>query len=887
MSLFSRFTNLFRSSKLDHKVEEELRSHLEMRAADNIDAGMNEQEADLDARRRFGNSMLIQEHTRRTRILVWLESILQDVSYGLRTLRRSPGFTIVAIGTMVLSIGATTAIFTLVESILLRPLPYPHANELVTIATFMPRQNSELTASPEYLAWREHSSTLEGAAAYDVENVNFSGAGEPDRLVGAYTTADFFSVLGIPPQLGHTFSSDEDQPSAGHVVVLSHKLWQDRFDMAGDVVGKKIMLEGESYLIVGVMPEDFRFPDAALQPDVLVPLALPHRTPNANDPMAIVSVVGRLKSGIPIEKAGADLSSVSQQLIASYPAGAQTFFSGSSVHVRSLQTQLVGDVQRSLLVVLAAVGFVLLIGCLNVASLQLARAVQRGPEVGVRSALGASKARLVRQLLTENLVLSFAGGCGGLALAFLAVKLVRAAKLHALPSMADIHVDARVLTVTLLATIVSGFFFGLAPALWATRSAPADALARSTRTIAGTRHRRLRNLMVVLELSVALVLLAGAGLLVHSFVRLMSVDPGFNLHGVLTARINLLQTSYPKPEQQFAFIDQLTERLRALPGVESVTAGSCLPLVADTMVMSVNLEGRPAPPIGMSPMNSLISAAPGYFHTLQIPLLAGRDFTDADGESAARVAIVNQAFARKFFPGENALGKRFRTPSPLGPNRKIDPPWISIVGLVGDVRHLGLEKAPESEIYFPMRQSRIFEGGLYFAARTRDLPATAAVLRNAVKELDSNQPVFDIVSMKEQLGESLAARQLNMVLLGAFSLLALTLAAVGTFGVLSYSVAQRSHEIGVRMALGSDRLRVIQLVMREAVLLSLAGATFGLAAALVLTRFMSSLLYSTRAVDPLTLVLVSVLLVLVGAFAGFLPARRASKVDPMIALKAE
>jgi predicted permease len=788
---------------------------------------------------------------------------------------------------MVLSIGATTAIFTLVESILLRPLPYTQADQLITIATFMPFENSEVTATPQYMAWRDGNSTLEGAAAYDVENVNFSGAGEPDRLVGAYTTASFFSVLGVAPHIGRTFSVDEDKPGTGHAVVLSHRMWQDRFGKAADALGKKIMLEGESYMIIGVMPENFRFPDAALQPDVLVPLGLPAVMPGQSDSVAIVNVIGRLKPGIPIEKAGADLSSVWQQLLSSYTSGSRTFFYGSSGQVRGLQTQLVGDVQRGLLVVLAAVGFVLLIGCLNVASLQLARAVQRGPEVGVRSALGAGKARLVRQLLTENLVLSFAGGCGGLALAFLAVRLVRAAKFSVLPSMSDIHVDARVLIVKLLISLVSGLFFGLAPALWAMRSAPADALASGSRTVAETRHRRLRNIMVVLELSVALVLLAGAGLLVHSFVRLMLVDPGFNLREVLTARINLLQTSYPKPEQQFAFIDQLTERLRALPGVESVTAGSCLPLVADTMMMSVNFEGRPAPPIGMSPMNSLIAAAPGYFHTLQIPLLAGRDFTDADGESAPRVAIVNQAFAQKYFPGESPLGKRFHTPVPPGFKPKVDPPWIAIVGLSGDVRHLGLEKAPEPDIYFPMRQTRIFEGGLYFAIRTRDLPATSAVLRNTVKELDSNQPVFDIVSMKEQLSESLAARQLNMVLVGAFSLLALTLAAVGTFGVLSYSVAQRSHEIGVRMALGSDRLRVMKLVMREAILLSLAGAVFGLVVALGLTRFMSSLLYSTRAADPLTLVLVSALLILVGALAGYVPARRASKVDPMIALRAE
>jgi putative ABC transport system permease protein len=847
---------------------------------------MPAEEARLDAQRRFGNSALIQERTRAEHLVSWLESVVQDIRYGLRTLRRSPAFTIVAILTMVLSIGATTAIFTLVESILLRPLPYAQADRLITAATFMPFENSEVTASPQYMAWRDGNTTLEGIAAYTTGDFNFSGAGEPDRLVGADTTANFFSVLGVSPHIGRTFSRDEDKPGAGHVVVLSHRLWQDRFAKAPDAVGKKITLEGEPYLIVGVMPENFRFPDAALQPDVLVPLGLPAVIPGQDDALAIVNVVGRLKPGISVEKAGADLSSIWQQMLSSYTSGARTFFSGSSVHVRGLQAQLVGDMRRGLLVVLAAVGFVLLIGCLNVASLQLARAVQRSPEVGVRSALGAGKARLVRQLLTENLVLSAGGGCGGLGLAFSAVKVVRAARLHALPAIADIHVDARVLAVALLVTLVSGSFFGLAPALWAMRSNPADALASGSRTVAGTRHRRLRNVMVVLELSVALVLLAGAGLLVHSFVRVMSVDPGFNLHGVITARVNLLQTSYPKAEQEFTFIDQVIERLRAAPGVESVTAGSCLPLMADTMVMSVNLEGKHAPK-GLSPMNSLIGVSFGYLRTLQIPLLAGRDFTEADNESAPRAAIVNQAFARKFFPEENVLGKRFHSSMPMGPSLTAEPPWITVVGLTGDVRHFGPETETESKIYFPIRQTRVFGGGLYFAARTRDLAGTAAALRSAVKELDRNQPVFDIVSMKEQLSEALAARRMNMLLLGSFALLALTLAAVGTFGVLSYSVAQRAHEIGVRMALGSDRLRVLRLVMREAIMISLAGAVLGLAAALGLTRFMSSLLYNTRVTDPWTLVLVSVLLVVVCAFAGFLPARRASKVDPMIALRAE
>jgi predicted permease len=880
MSLWNRIAATLGLSSKDNDIAEELRSHMEMRAADNAADGMADEDARLDAIRRFGNNTQIQEHTRAQHLIVWLETVVQDVRYGLRTLRRSPVFTIVAIATMVLSIGATTAIFTVVESILLRPLPYPDAGQLITIATFMPKQNSEVTASPEYMGWRDHSSTLAGVAAYDVENVNFSGAGDPDRVVAAYTTANFLSVLGISPRLGRMFSSDEDQPGSAHVVVLSHALWQSRFGMAADTIGKKIMLEGERYTIVGVLPESFRFPDATLQPDVLVPLGLPNVAPSEKQPMAIINAVGRLKPGVTLAQAGADLSSVSQQLIASYSGGVRTFLSGSSVHVRSLQTELVGNVQRGLLVVLAAVGLVTLIGCLNVASLQLARAVQRGPEVGIRSALGAGKQRLVRQLFTENLVLSFAGGCGGLTLAVVSVRFLRAARLRAFPITADIHMDARVLVATFMVTILSGFLFGLAPALWSMRSAPAHALAYSTRTVAGNRQRRLRNMMVVLELSVALMLLAGAGLLVHSFSRLMSIDPGFNLRGVLTARVNLLQSSYPKHEQQLAFIDQIAERLHATPGVESVTASSGLPLMGFNGGMGLSFEGRPVPAMGTAPMVSTIDVDPNYFRTLQIPILEGRNFSTADNQSAPNVAIVNQSFARKYFPQEDVLGKRFRSPDGRSP-------WVSIVALAGDVRSLGLEKAPQPEIYFCLQQTRIYAGDLYFAVRTRDLSATAASFRKAVKDVDPNQPVFDLISLENQLSESLATRRLNMLLLSTFALLALTLAAVGTFGVLSYSVAQRTQEIGVRMALGSDRFGVIKLILREAIVLSFAGAILGLAGALALTRFMSSLLYSTHSADPLTMLTASILLIIVGGLAGYWPARRASKVDPLIALRAD
>ena len=881
MSLFSRISSVFRSQKLDRELDDELRSHLEMRAADNMKAGMSAEEARLAARRSFGNPALVKESTRAQRIVLWLESVLQDARFGFRMLRRTPSFTLVAILTMILSIGATTAIFALVESILLRPLPYPDADRLVTIATFMPRMNAEITASPQYAAWRDQSGTLLSAAAYDVGNFNVTGPGVPERLVGGYVTANFFSVLGVSLRLGRSFTPEEDQPNATPVAIVSHALWKSRFGVTADVMGKKIILEGVPHAIVGVMPEDFRFPSAAVQPEFVVPIGFPRFTGSERDIMRIVRVVGRMKREMAVQKVRADLDSVSQRWLSSYAPDTLRFFSGSSVHVRSLQTELTGNVQRGLFVVLAAVGFVLLIGCLNVASLQLARAVQRGPEVGMRSALGAGKGRLLRQLLTENFVLSFCGGSGGLALAFVAIGLVRKAKLNALPSVVEINVDARVLVVSIVVTLLSGLFFGLAPALWAMRSSPAGAIAGGTRTPAGSRHRRLLNLMVVTELSVALLLLSGAGLLLHSFVRVLSVDAGFNLQGVLMARINLLPADYPERQQRLAFAEQLLQRLRSTPGVESVTAGSSLPLIGYNGGMAVVIEGKPAPPRGMIPITSTVAIDPEYFHTLQIPVLAGRSFSGGDNGSVP-VAIVNQAFVRQNFPGEAAVGKRFRSPRPD------HPVWIQIVGLVGDIHHLGPEKQPEPEIYFPLRQTGMGdEDELSLAARTQDLAGTAAALRKAVKELNPNQPVFDVESMEERLSESLAARRLNLLLLGAFALLALVLAAVGIFGVLSYSVAQRTHEIGIRMALGSDRARVIKLVLREAVWLSIAGTLIGVGAALALTRFMASLLYHTHPTDPLTMVSVAALLIACGVLAGYVPALRASRVDPMIALRAE
>ena len=879
MSIFSRMARVFRSQKLDQELDEELRSHLEMRAADNMSAGMSAEEAQLAARRSFGNPALIKESTRAQRIVLWLESVLQDARFGLRMLRRSRGFTAVAMLTVALTIGATTAVFAVVHSVLLRPLPYENPDRLVAISIFMPRANDEIIASPQYLAFKDDSRILEAAGAYSPMDFNLSGMGEAERVHAALATASFFTTLGIHPQPGRAFTTDEDKPGAQKVAVLSRSFWKRHFNSEDGVIGKPVRLDNEPYVIIGVLPQSFRFPDTNLQPDVIIPAALPDfKGGDESKPMMIVNVIGRLRPGVSAGQAQNDLQNVLQQYLAGVTSNFGNFFEGATVHARALQTQLVGAVRRPLLIILAAVGCVLLIGCLNIASLQLARAVQRSQEVGVRTALGAGKLRLLRQLITENLVLSACGALGGLLIALAAVALLRAASLSALPAVTVVRVDARVLAFAVLIAIVSGLLFGLAPALWVNRTDPAEAAGKGNRATAGAGHRRFRNLLVVGELAIALVLLAGAGLLVHSFGRVLAVDPGFDPHNVITARLSFPLNTLQQQEQRFALLDNITRELRALPGVESVGITTNLPLMPYDSSLAVIIEGKPEPPRGMAPFVPRTAITPDYFHAMKISLVSGRNFSDSE---TAPVVIVNQEFARQYFPGEVALGKRFRVPSP-----RVQAPWLTIVGIAADVHHLGLAQQVSPEIYDPLSQGGIYYGGI-FVVRTPEIESTAAALRRIVARLDPSQPVSEIATMDEHLSASLADRRFSMVALGAFALLALLLAGVGIFGVLSYSVAQRTHEIGVRMALGSNRQRVIKLVLREALWLSVAGTFIGAGAALLLTRFMATLLYQTRPTDPLTMIAGSALLVACGMVAGYVPARRASRVDPMIALRAE
>jgi putative ABC transport system permease protein len=877
MSLFNRIASLIRSRKLEQDLEDELRSHLEMRAEANVDAGMSEEDARREAAMRFGNKAAMKENTRAVYIVAWLESVLQDLRYGFRTLRRSPAFSIVAVVTVALSIGITTAVFTIVNSVLLRPLPYPDPGRLIVAATLDPREHLPATPNPDFAAWHEQNTTLKNVTAYTNDDFNFSGAGEPARVTGAEVTSDFFSTLGILPQLGRPFAKAEDRPNADHVAILSYKFWQERFSGDVHVLGRKFKLDDRIYVVIGVMPGSFRFPDNSLQPSILIPLDYDLSTVTQ---LLLLNVIGRLKDGVTEQQAYADLDRISQKTLSQYPAGMQGFLKGRTIQVTSLGTSLVGDVRKPLLVILAAVAFVLLIGCLNLTSLQLARSVGRTAEMEMRSALGAKRGRLTRQLLTENALLYLLGAGIGLCLALAAVATVRAATAKVLPAVTTISVDRWVLGFTAVVTLGCSMFFGLAPALWLNKKRIVRQPGEG-RLTTGRGHRRLRKVLLVAEVALALVLLAGAGLMIHSFSRIMRVNAGFNPSHVLTAHVTLVQNEFPKGEQQIAFFDTLLQRVQALPGVESAGLTSTVPLLPEQITMTVRIEGQPMPPPGtLAPAAFAMSVSPDYFRTLQTPILAGRGFTEADNQNSIPVAIVNQAFARKLFGAEGSLGKRI-----IG---AVGSP-VTIVGVVADVHRSGLDQDIAMELYRPYDQ--IFMSMAYrmsIVLRSRTDPATlAAALRREVANLHGGQPVFDVATMDELLRESLAQRRLSLMLLASFAVLALVLAAVGIYGVMSYSVAQRSQEIGIRMAVGCSPGRVLRFVLREAAWVTVLGVIAGLAGALWLTHFIASMLYNTQPYDLVSMLSASALLVAVGVLAGAVPAYRASRLDPVIALRSE
>ena len=801
--------------------------------------------------------------------------IIKDIRYAIRSLVRNPAFTAIAIITLSLGIGANTAIFSVVNAILLRPLPHADAERIVWLWDTIPQLPTAPTSLPEFLDWKEQNRSFEHIAAFLTGSMFVdAGEGTEDVPVGIVTPG-LFSLFRVNPIIGRTFTDEETLPGRFRVVVLSHSMWQNRLASDPNVSGRTIQLNGRPYTIIGVMPAGFSFPDRATlwRPLAIDPAAL-DRGPH------YLNVVGRLKADVTLAQAQADMSALAARLSQQHPEKT----SGHGVKIVSLTSVVVGDIGRALLVLLGAVGFVLLIACANLANLMLARIGGRGREIAVRTALGASRLRIVRQLLTESLLLAVAGGGLGLLLAIWAVRWLVSLSPDTIPRLNEINVDPRVAGFTLLISVATGVLFGLVPALQVSKPNITDALKESGRTTGGVAKHRFRSALVVSEVALSLVLLVGAGLLIRSFAKLNHVDPGFNPEQVLTMGVSLLPNKYPEEEQVATFYSQLLERSATVPGVISVSATSGLPVSGANTTDNFTIEGRPPIAKEAEPLTEYWVVTPRYFQSMGIPLLAGRDFSETDTKKSPNVVVINNEFRRLHFGSENPLGHRLKL---QGQER--DP--LQIVGVVGDSRNMALDEQPRAAAYVPFLQdplSKEYARSMTIVARTKSDPgATAGSLRAEVTSMDKTVPVYAVKPMTEYLRDSLSRRRFSMILLSAFSGLALVLAAVGIYGVISYSVIQRTHEMGVRMALGAKRRDVLKLVLRRAMIMVLAGVAIGLVTSWALTRLIKSLLFNVSVTDPLTFAGIGVLIILMALLACLIPAWRATKVDPLVALRYE
>ncbi len=806
--------------------------------------------------------------------LRWEDDMFQDLRYGTRMLVKNPGFTFVALLTLALGVSANTSIFSVVNALLLRPLPYPNPDQLVWVGEVIPQTKSESVPGHHFLDWSERSQTLERIAAYNPDDFTLTGAGEPERLDGNRVSADFFTLLGVEPLLGRNFLPAEDRPGGERAAIISHSLWQRRFSADRGVVGRSITLDNQSYTVVGVLPPGFRF----IHPfEVWVPLALDPQQERGNQQISILSVIARLRPGVTREQARAEL-----ETIRSLTRSSERPLPGGQVRLTSLHARLVGDTRRLLLILLGAASLILLIACANIANLLLSRAVARQKELAIRASLGAGRLRLVRQMLTESLLLALGGGALGLLLAFCLTKalvaLAAADTFGDISHLATVNLDFRVLGFTLLVSLATGILSGSAPAILLSRPNLNDSLKEGGRS--GVFHRsRLRHLLMMTEVALAVVLLAGAGLLIRSFARLLEVNPGYRAEGLLTLRVSLPELRYEQAEKRKAFYHEILQRVSALPGVESAGVINHLPLTDFQLAGWLRIPGRPQPFNANGPGTPMGIVSQDYFRVMGIPLRAGRIFTERDDSESPRVAILSEALARQLFPDEDAVGKKVWMP---GPGK--DTP--TVIGVVGDVKHQGLDRDVTPQAYVPYLQFAMPSTAIVVRTTGNPLRLAAAV-RNQALAIDREVPVYEVQTMDERLTASISSRRFNLLLLGVFALLALALAAVGVYGVIAYVVTQRTQEVGIRIALGAQRSDVLRLFIWQGMTSVVIGVALGLAGAWALTRVMASLLFSVSATDPATFAGVALLLTVVALLACYLPARRASRVDPMVALRYE
>jgi putative ABC transport system permease protein len=802
-----------------------------------------------------------------------METLLRDIRYGTRSLLKRPGFTAIALIALALGIGANTAIFSLVNAVLLRPLPFADPDRLVWVFGNIRNGGNRASVSPlDFLDYRQQNTTFEEFAAQFSFPIalNLTGNGEPERLSAAAVTGNYFQALGTKAALGRTFHLEDENPGHEQVAVLSYGLWQKRFAGDPNIVSKTVMLDGKKVEVIGVMPQDFNFPQAS---ELWIPINFDFSPEMKQRKAHFMRPIGKLKPGVTLAQAQADTDAIARRLEEQFPDSN----AGWNLRLVSLREQLVGNTRPTLLLLFGAVGFVLLIACANVANLLLVRAATREREIALRTALGAGRFRIVRQMITESVLLSLVGGTLGALLAIWGVDLLVTLSAGSLPATAHVRIDATVLVFTFLVSVVTGILFGLAPALRTMKLNLSESLKEGGRTGSeGGRRNRTRSMLVVAESAIAVVLLIGAGLLIRSLIQLQNQNPGFDAHNVLTMRVDLSRQKYSTPDKAANFFTQLESRLGGLPGVENVGFVTELPLSGQPNDMPFTVDGRPAVAINDAFGADWRRVNQQYFNALRIPLLRGRNFTEQEVQQSAKVVVVSELLASQVFPNEEPLGKRLIMA--MGKE-----PW-EIIGIVGDVRHRALGSQPYAAMYMPTYQT----GGTNLVIRTQGDPTNlAAAVRKEVQGIDPDQPLAAVRTMDQWVNRSVAEPRYRTVLLGLFAVLALVLASTGIYGVMSYSVAQRTHEIGVRMALGARRFDVLRLVVRQGMLLVVLGVGVGLAGAMALTRVMSTLLFGVTAKDPVTFVAVATLLTLVAFVACYIPARRATKVDPLVALRYE
>jgi putative ABC transport system permease protein len=875
--LILRFGGLFLKQRHDRELNAEIESHLQLHIEDNLRSGMTPEEARREAMIKFGGIDAMKEACRDQRGLPLLETLWQDVRHSARLQRKNPGFTVVAVLTLALGIGATTAIFTVAYGVLLKPLPLPDSERLVNVFEKGPGgQISKTPASAQnYLDWKARSKSFAALTCFQYSPVNIGAdhGAIPERWNAGIVHDDFFKVAGVYPVLGVPFTAEHFTEGADGVVILSHGVWQERFGGASDVLGKTISLNGRVRTIIGVMPPGFQTPG---QSRVWLPKVFNNQELEDRGEKAFI-VLGRLRKDVTPAQATSDVAMVAANLARDFP----DMLKGWSAFVFPVIEGIGQPMRLPLLVLLAAVSVVLLMACVNVANLLLARGATRVGEMATRSALGAARGRLLRQLGIESLVLAFLGGIAGCLFAALLLKLVIAAAPAGLPRVNQVTLDFRALGFALGATALTSLIFGFAPAwqlarvqpIWAMRDSAANTTARTG---------RVSKSLVVFQIAASMIVLVAAGLLLRSFDRLLRTDFGFRPDELLTVRLELPAGKHNAEGKRSQFARALVEKLAALPGVESATATTQLPLQGWGSVIT-RVDGRPSPPPSHAPATGFAAVTPEYFHTLNIPILRGRSFMPSDDANAIKVGVINQAFARRFFPDEDPIGKRVE----LG---FAEPPrWIEIVGIARDTRNESIENQPQDQVFTPLDQAPWFIGAPISVA-IRAQPGAADVipgLREAVWSLDKDQPLHNLKPMKQILFEATAQRRFTLIILGVFAGLALLLALIGLYGVLAYAVSKRKREIGIRMALGAQRFDVLRLILREGVLLVTLGIAAGTCGALAAIRLMRNLLYETAPTDPTTFAAITLLLCVVTLLACLLPACRAAKVNPMLALRCE